>query len=105
MLKLMAVNAITQYIDDNLGKKNINIDDLVIYSGYSRRYLQMFFKRHIGMAVGRYIQLRRVSRAAVFLRLTGLSLSEIAERLFYDSPQTFFREFKKYRIHTIVVSE
>ncbi|EGB2672723.1 helix-turn-helix domain-containing protein [Escherichia coli] len=95
MLKLMTVNAITQYIDDNLDKTSINIDDLVAYSGYSRRYLQLLFKRHIGMAVGRYIQLRRVSRAAVFLRLTDLSLSEISERLLYDSPQTFSREFKK----------
>lgn len=95
MLKLMTVNAITQYIDDNLDKASINIDDLVAYSGYSRRYLQLLFKRYIGMAVGRYIQLRRVSRAAVFLRLTGLSLSEISERLLYDSPQTFSREFKK----------
>ncbi|HAX5069884.1 TPA: helix-turn-helix domain-containing protein [Escherichia coli] len=95
MLKLMTVNAITQYIDDNLENTSLNIDGLVAYSGYSRRYLQLLFRKYIGMAVGRYIQLRRISRAAVFLRLTDLSLSDISERLFYDSPQTFSREFKK----------
>nr|EIK9881714.1 helix-turn-helix transcriptional regulator [Salmonella enterica] len=95
MLKIMAVNAITQYIEENLEVSPINIDTLVEYSGYSRRYLQILFKKCIGMPVGRYIQLRRITRAAVLLRLSGLSLVSISERLFYDSQQTFTREFKK----------
>ncbi|EKA5693620.1 helix-turn-helix domain-containing protein [Salmonella enterica] len=96
MLKIMAVNAITQYIEDNLEVSPINIDTLVEYSGYSRRYLQILFKKCIGMPVGRYIQLRRITRAAVLLRLSNLSLVSISERLFYDSQQTFTREFKKH---------
>ncbi|MFP1484678.1 helix-turn-helix domain-containing protein [Escherichia coli] len=48
------------------------------------------------MPIRRYIQLRRVSRAAaVLLRLTSLSLASIAGKLCYDSQQTFTREFKK----------
>lgn len=45
MLKIMAVNAITQYIEENLEVSPINIDTLVEYSGYSRRYLQILFKK------------------------------------------------------------
>ncbi len=45
--------------------------------------------------MGRYIQLRRISRAAVLLKLTNLSLIDIADKLFYDSQQTFTREFRK----------
>lgn len=95
MLKTLTVNAITQYIEDNLETMLINISDLVNYSGYSRRYLQFLFKDNIGIPVGKYIQLRRVTRAAILLRLTPLNISHIAEKLHYDSQQTFTREFKK----------
>ncbi|HGT7960407.1 TPA: helix-turn-helix transcriptional regulator, partial [Escherichia coli] len=95
MLKTLTINAITQYIDDNLEKESINIDKLVNYSGYSKRYLQLLFKSKIGISVGKYIQLRRITRAATLLRFTNLSISDISARLLYDSQQTFTREFKK----------
>lgn len=95
MLKNLTVNAITQYIDDNLEKKSITIDKLVNYSGYSKRYIQLLFHSKIGISVGKYIQLRRITRAAILLRFTNLSISNISARLLYDSQQTFTREFKK----------
>ncbi|HGH3390177.1 TPA: helix-turn-helix domain-containing protein [Citrobacter freundii] len=95
MIKEMTINAITKYIEDNIEISNIDIDSLVSYTGYGRRYLQKIFKDTIGLPVGKYIQLRRVSRAAVFLRYTHLSLVSISTRLCYDSQQTFSREFKK----------
>ena len=95
MLKTLTINAITQYIDDNLEKESIKIDELVNYSGYSKRYLQLLFKSKIGVSVGKYIQLRRITRAATLLRFTNLSISNISARLLYDSQQTFTRDFKK----------
>ncbi|HAV9130856.1 TPA: helix-turn-helix domain-containing protein [Escherichia coli] len=95
MLKTLTINAISQYIEDNLEIMPIDINNLIDYSGYSRRYLQLLFKNNIGIPVGRYIQLRRITRAAILLRLTSLNISVIAERLHYDSQQTFTREFKK----------
>ena len=94
MLKTLTINAITQYIDDNLEKESIKIDELVNYSGYSKRYLQFLFKSKIGISVGEYIQLRRITRAATLLRFTNLSISNISAKLLYDSQQTFTREFK-----------
>lgn len=88
MLKTLTINAITQYIEDNLEIMPIDINNLIDYSGYSRRYLQLLFKNNIGIPVGRYIQLRRITRAAILLRLTSFNLSAIAERLHYDSQQT-----------------
>lgn len=95
MLKTLTLNAITQYIDDNLESISIDINALVDYSGYSRRYLQLLFKENIGITLGKYIQLRRITRAAILLRFTNLKIVDISERLFYDSQQTFTREFKK----------
>ncbi len=95
MLKEMTVNAILNYIEENIEVTLIDINSLVDYSGYSRRYLQQLFSQYIGMPVGKYIQRRRVTRAAVLLQLTGLTIVSISERLCYDSQQTFTREFKK----------
>ena len=95
MLKTLTINAITQYIEDNLEVMPIDINILVDYSGYSRRYLQILFKDNIGIPVGKYIQLRRITRAATLLRLTDLNITHISEKLHYDSQQTFTREFKK----------
>lgn len=47
------------------------------------------------MPIGKYIRVRRASRAAALLRLTKIPIIDISERLFYDSQQTFTREFKK----------
>ncbi len=95
MLKDITINAIVEYIENNLELMQINTESLVNYSGYSRRYLQLLFAKAIGIPVGKYIQMRRISRAASLLRFTQLSISDISERLFYDSQQTFTREFKK----------
>ncbi|HHO4621935.1 TPA: helix-turn-helix transcriptional regulator [Escherichia coli] len=85
---------------------SIDINVLVDYSGYSRRYLQLLFKENIGVTLGKYIQLRRITRAAILLRFTNLNILDISERLFYDSQQTFTREFKKKQwVYTITIQK
>lgn len=53
------------------------------------------FKEVTGQAVGSYIRKRRLSKAAVVLRLTSRSILEIALQYHFDSQQTFTRAFKK----------
>lgn len=43
ILKKMTINAILDYIEDNIEISPIDINSLVEYSGYSRRYLQLLF--------------------------------------------------------------
>ncbi|EPB9304103.1 helix-turn-helix domain-containing protein [Escherichia coli] len=100
MLQKTTINAILRYIDEHIEKKNINIHILVQYSGYSRRYLQLLFCKELGIPIGKYIQRRRITRAALLLRLTRLPITLISERLCYDSQQTFTREFRKHTGYT-----
>ena len=95
MINEMTITSILSYIEENIEITSINIDTLVQYSGYSRRYLQLLFKKMIGLPVGKYIQRRRITRSATYLRLTSLPVSVISDKLCYDSQQTFSREFKK----------
>ncbi|MCU6198645.1 helix-turn-helix domain-containing protein [Citrobacter cronae] len=90
----MTVTDVLSFIEDNLESK-INIDTLCKYTGYGRRYIQIIFKKHINMTLWQYVKYRRITRAALLLRLTSSKIIDIAFRLQFDSQQTFNREFKK----------
>ncbi|EAA1645071.1 hypothetical protein DPS92_23970 [Salmonella enterica subsp. enterica serovar Richmond] len=94
MIKAMAVTDIITYIEENLEDK-INIEDLCKFSGYSRRYLQVLFRKHINMPLWQYVKFRRITRAALLLRLTSSKIIDVSFRLQFDSQQSFNREFKK----------
>jgi len=100
MIKNLTIDAIAKYIEENIEIKKIDIEELVSYSGYSRRYLHKICKDKLGFSIGKYIQLRRITRAAALLRLSNLPISSISARLWYDSQQTFTREFKKITGYT-----
>ncbi|ECJ2088395.1 AraC family transcriptional regulator, partial [Salmonella enterica] len=47
-IKQLTIKAILEYIEDNIEVKSIDIESIVCFSGYSRRYLQSLFKSHMG---------------------------------------------------------
>lgn len=82
------------WLEDNI-YCNPSIDNLAQYMGYSRRFVYEVFYQYGQLPIGQYIRLRRLTIAAVSLRLTRQPIAAIAWQLSYDSPQTFSREFKK----------
>lgn len=88
------MKAIVQWIENN-ALLNANLSDIENFSGYSKRHLHTLFKEFVGMPPGQYIRYRRLCKAAIRLRLTSQSSTDIAYQLFFDSQQTFSREFKK----------
>ncbi|PPS57908.1 hypothetical protein CRX72_08025 [Pantoea sp. BRM17] len=70
-------------------------DEMRVHSGYSKWHLQRMFKEVTGHAIGAYIRARRLSKAAVALRLTSRPILDIALQYRFDSQQTFTRAFKK----------
>ncbi|OSL66226.1 putative bacterial regulatory helix-turn-helix protein, AraC family [Escherichia coli TA054] len=75
--------------------QRMDIDTLCAYSGYSRRHLQRLFLAETGICLGEYIRRRRLSRAALLLRLSLRRITDIAYSVGFDSQQSFSREFKK----------
>lgn len=71
------------------------LDNVAHKAGYSKWHLQRMFKHITGHAIGAYIRARRLSKAAVALRLTGRPVLDIALQYRFDSQQTFTRAFKK----------
>ncbi|EHQ9014873.1 helix-turn-helix transcriptional regulator [Escherichia coli] len=95
MIKKITINAVSQYIEQHLEEHPVTIDELVTYTGYSRGHLQRLFRNITGISLGKYITLRRIFRAAIYLKKTDITLTNISERLCYDSQQSFTRAFKK----------
>lgn len=71
------------------------VEELVTEVGYSRKTLEIWFRRTCDFSPGEYLMRRRMSRAAVLLRMTTLSVIEIADLFHFHSPQNFARAFKK----------
>lgn len=94
LMKQMLYLKMLAWLEDNI-YCNPAIDDLAQYMGYSRRFVYDVFYQYGRLPIGQYIRLRRLTIAAVSLRLTRQPIAAIAWQLSYDSPQTFSREFKK----------
>ncbi len=73
----------------------LSLDNVAVKAGYSKWHLQRMFKNVTGDAIGAYIRARRLSKAAVALRMTSRPILDIALQYRFDSQQTFTRAFKK----------
>ena len=99
MSKLKVVTNVVDYIENNI-ESSIKIIDIVQYSGYSRRYIELLFQEYSGSSLGAYIRSRKLTRACLYLRLTRMPISRISLSLKFSSQQNFSREFKKFSGYT-----
>lgn len=94
---MFSENVITDiicWIEDNL-EKNLSLESVSQKSGYSKWHLQRMFKEQTNLTLASYIRARRLSCAAIELRLQRTPLLDIALKYRFDSQQTFSRAFKK----------
>lgn len=73
----------------------LSLDNVAAKSGYSKWHLQRMFKDITGQAIVSYIRARRLTKAAIALRLTRRKILDIALQYHFDSQQSFTRAFKK----------
>ena len=76
------------WIENQLYNK-VGVEELVESTGYSRRTIENIFFEKYKVSLGAYIHKRRMTRCAVLLRLTNLSITEIATQFHYFSAQNF----------------
>ena len=83
------------WVEQNL-YTGASVCSLVNIVGYSRSKLESVFSQYSGMPLGKYIFRRRITRAAVILRMTTLPIMEVAMQFHYHSGQNFARAFRLY---------
>lgn len=74
---------------------NLKIEEITEKSGFSRRHLQRFFKQKTALSIGTYSRLRRLSGAAISLRITGHTVKNIARWFGFDSAASFIAAFRR----------
>lgn len=88
------IRFILNWVERNL-HTGADVNQLVRDIGCSRKKLEVFFRQQTGLSPGEYLTRRKMSRAAMLLRLTALSVTEIALSLHFNNAQNFARAFKK----------
>lgn len=83
-----------EFIDGNIGEE-LSVDTVAKSAGISRYYLQSLFKRHLGQGVTGYINSQRIKRACFLLQNTGLTVTETAFEVGFNSRQHFSYIFEK----------
>ena len=89
-----AIQKCCDYIELSLDRK-IHAKDLAILVGYTEYYLTEKFKNETGLSVSDYVRRAKIRRAKMMLQSTDLSVSEIADRLAFNSANYLIRVFKE----------
>ena len=89
-----AIQKCCDYIELSLDRK-IRAKDLAVLVGYTDYYLTEKFKNETGLSVSDYVRNAKINRAKMLLRSTDLSVSDISERLAFNSSNYLIRVFKE----------
>jgi len=87
--------SLLEWIENNI-ESSLPLDFISQKSGYSKWHVQRIFKKNTGLKIADYIRKRKISKAALAIKLTDSTIYDIALEFGYDSQQTFTRAFKKY---------
>jgi len=73
----------------------LRVSEIAEECGYSENYFRLFFKKNVGTSPNSYINQRKISRAKKMMLCSDLNITQISERLGYQSIHYFSRLFKK----------
>ncbi len=84
-----------KYINKYLGKQ-LSVDDIAEYAGYSKFYFCRRFKEITGYTVATYINMQRIKCAYNMLCESDMNINEVAQECGFKSGTYFSTTFKKY---------
>jgi AraC-like DNA-binding protein len=82
------------FLKSNLDKK-LEIADVCAGVHYNKSYVCKQFKQATQQTVMAYFTQLKIERAKRYLRETDMSVTQIAEKLAFDTPNYFSKTFKK----------
>ncbi|MED3940349.1 AraC family transcriptional regulator [Priestia megaterium] len=88
----LTLNLAKLYIKDNLAN-SIKLTDTATHLHLSSRHLSRLFKTELGVSYSEYVQNERIQRAAILLKTTDLSITDIAQETGFPNVHYFTRIF------------
>ncbi|RCW16408.1 AraC family transcriptional regulator [Streptococcus gallolyticus] len=89
------IRELIDYINNNY-QKNLSIDFLSQFMGYSKTHFMAVFKQHTGISCTEFIIRIRLSKACDLLINTTDPILEIATAVGFNNLSNFNRQFKRY---------
>lgn len=89
------IRAATDYIQQNLSRGDISLDEIAEHLMISKSYLCRLFQKKLGVSVQHYIHNIRIEKAKEYLNDFRLKIYEIAELTGFNSSTHFNIVFKK----------
>ncbi len=83
------------YMKENLNKK-LTINEICERVHYNKSYVFASFKKDTGTTLMQYFTRLKIEKAKKYLREEKLNVSQIAEKLAFDTPNYFTKTFKKF---------
>lgn len=88
------VYEIIHYIDYNLLKMT-ELTQIATELHYSYNYISSIFSKEVGLTIKEYYNRKRFEKAVEWLKTSDLSITQIAEKLHYQTIHTFSKAFSK----------
>lgn len=108
------VSDLVSYITDNLGS-DLSLEVLAQRENFSTFHLSRMFKKYTGTTLNKYIVNKRIDKAKLLLRDSGVdsSIAEISEQVGFNNYTHFYRTFltitgqspAEYREHSAVTRD
>ena len=89
------IRFLKEHLDERLA-----ISDVCDALNYNKSYIFQQFKRATNCSVMAYFTRLKIERAKRYLRETGLSVTQISDRLAFDTPNYFSKTFKRITGYT-----
>ena len=90
------INNAIHYIQDNLSKPGLNVNDVARHVYLSPGYFSLIFKRQTGETFSDYLIHLRINKASELIRQSTLRFFEISTLVGYENVSHFNVIFKKY---------
>lgn len=84
------------YLKNNYANEQLSLNDIAAYLNISIPYLAVVFKQETNQNFSTHLLQIRMDKAKEYLKTSAMTVSEIAEKIGYSSPQYFAVCFKKY---------
>lgn len=88
------VNNMIHYLNERV-YQNFSVTELCEHFCYSKTQLSKVFKQATGCTLVEYYSKLKMKEAKFLIRENKLNFSQISEQLSFESPQYFFRTFKR----------
>ena len=89
------IERVKDFIRRNVFKK-VTLNEAAEIVFLSPKYLSRFFKEYTGEGFNEYKLTLKIEEAKNLLTKSGYNVNQISEKLGYENPESFIRQFKKF---------